>query len=138
MPVLARLHYVLRGVKRAQGEAGAGRRERLPITPSILRKIRGVWGRTPDESDHIVLSGLFRLLEGRGTDGAERLSFRYVGASCLAVDKPDQGIQNGPFQERDYIVHWSGPFGLGPCVSGPRLLGVSEGQEWPALHILQW
>ena len=30
MPVLARLHYVLRGVKRAQGEAGAGKRERLP------------------------------------------------------------------------------------------------------------
>ena len=38
MPVLARLHYVLRGVKHAQGEAGAGRRERLPITPPILRE----------------------------------------------------------------------------------------------------
>ena len=55
MQVLTRLHYVLRGVKHAQGEAGAGRREHLPITPPILRKIRGVWGRAPDDPDHIML-----------------------------------------------------------------------------------
>ena len=38
LPPLAKLHYVLRGVKRSQGEAG--KRERLPITPPILRKIK--------------------------------------------------------------------------------------------------
>ena len=37
MPVLARLHHVLRGVKRAQGEAGAGRRE---------------WGMPPHHPSH--------------------------------------------------------------------------------------
>ena len=61
MPVLARLHYVLRWVKRAQGDAGAVRRERLPITPPILRKIRGVWGMAPDNPDHIMLWAAYCL-----------------------------------------------------------------------------
>ena len=46
LPPLAKLHYVLRGVKRSQGEAG--KRERLPITPPILRKIKAVWDNSTD------------------------------------------------------------------------------------------
>ena len=33
------LHYVLRGVKRSEGDD----RERLPITPPLLRRIKAVW-----------------------------------------------------------------------------------------------
>ena len=38
-----RLEYVLRGIKRDQAEKGQASRTRLPVTPSILRKLRRVW-----------------------------------------------------------------------------------------------
>ena len=53
LPPLAKLHYVLRGVKRSQGEAG--KRERLPIIPPILRKIKGVWDNSTDDPDLIMM-----------------------------------------------------------------------------------
>ena len=40
---LPQLHYVLRGVKRSEGEEGATGRERLPITPPLLQRIKAVW-----------------------------------------------------------------------------------------------
>ena len=54
-PVLHRLHYVLRGVKRAQGDRAEGRRECLPITPPILRKLREVWNKDAANPDHVML-----------------------------------------------------------------------------------
>ena len=53
LPPLAKLHYVLRGVKWSQGEAG--KRERLPITPSILRKIKAVWDISTGDPDLIMM-----------------------------------------------------------------------------------
>ena len=97
MPVLARLHYVLRGVKRAQGEAGAGRRERLPITPPILRKIRGVWGRAPDDPDYIMLwaacclafFGFLRAGELTVPNDSAFDPSVHLAWGDLAVDKPE-------------------------------------------------
>ena len=97
MPVLARLHYVLRGVKRAQGEDGAGRRERLPITPPILRKIRGVWGRAPDDPDHIMLwaacclafFGFLRAGELTVPNDSAFDPSVHLAWGDLAVDKPE-------------------------------------------------
>ena len=46
-----RLEYVMRGIKKDQAAKGEIQRERLPITPEILRKIRAVWeseGHQPD------------------------------------------------------------------------------------------
>ena len=40
---LEQLHYVLRGVKRCEGERSMDTRERLPISPEILRKIKAEW-----------------------------------------------------------------------------------------------
>ena len=37
------LGYTLKGIKRYEAEAGVIRRERLPISPGILRKIKAVW-----------------------------------------------------------------------------------------------
>ena len=34
------LHYVIRGIKRCEAEEGGGTRVRLPISPSLLRKIK--------------------------------------------------------------------------------------------------
>ncbi len=52
---LHRLHYVLRGVKRAEGMAGVSKRERRPITPDLLRKIKGVWNPRAHEADVVML-----------------------------------------------------------------------------------
>ena len=49
----ARLHYVLQGVKKSQGEPK--KRESLPITPSILRKIKRVWHNHTNNRDFIML-----------------------------------------------------------------------------------
>ena len=52
---LPRLHYVMREVKRHQGEAGKSGRERLPITPDILRKIKSVWDQQSLDPDIVML-----------------------------------------------------------------------------------
>ena len=54
-PGLHRLHYVLRGVKRAEGMAGVTKRERRPVTPDLLRKIKGVWDPRAGEVDVVML-----------------------------------------------------------------------------------
>ena len=35
-------HYVLRGIKHAEGIAGVAKQEQQPITPDLLRKIKSV------------------------------------------------------------------------------------------------
>ncbi len=55
LPTLSRLHYVLRGVKRSQGEGGDSSRERLPITPPLLRQIKAVWECRAGDPDYIML-----------------------------------------------------------------------------------
>lgn len=48
---MSRLEYVMRGIKKDQAAKGQEQRERLPITPAILHKIRVPWepdGRQPD------------------------------------------------------------------------------------------
>ncbi len=52
---LHRLHYVLRGVKHAEGMAGVTKRERRPITPDLLRKIKGVWDPQARKADVVML-----------------------------------------------------------------------------------
>ena len=46
---------MMRGVKRHQGEAGKSGRERLPITPDILRKIKSVWDQHSVDPDIVML-----------------------------------------------------------------------------------
>ena len=52
---LHRLHYVLRGVKRAEGMSGVAKRERRPITPDLLHKIKVVWDPRAHEDDVVML-----------------------------------------------------------------------------------
>ena len=50
------LEYTLRGVKLHQAKSPATRKkERLPITPDILRKLKSVWGRAERDFDNIML-----------------------------------------------------------------------------------
>ena len=50
-----RLEYILRGVKRCEAEKGSGGRERLPVSPDILRKIKSSWEAVPHSADTIML-----------------------------------------------------------------------------------
>lgn len=55
LPSLCRLQYVLRGVKRTQAVEGGNCRQRLPITPSLLRVVKGIWDRDSDDPDLAML-----------------------------------------------------------------------------------
>lgn len=55
LPALPRLHYVLRGVKRSQGGDNPSGRERLPITPHLLRRIKAVWDVQASNPDFMML-----------------------------------------------------------------------------------
>ena len=46
-PGLLRLQYTLQGISRAEAEKGREKRERLPISPVILRKMKAVWESEP-------------------------------------------------------------------------------------------
>ena len=46
-----RLEYVMKGIKRRQAQLGVKARTRLPITPSLLRRLKGVWSRAGSERD---------------------------------------------------------------------------------------
>lgn len=52
---LHRLEYTLRGIKRCEAEAGEKSRERLPISPTILRKIKAVWEPMANNPDIAML-----------------------------------------------------------------------------------
>ena len=48
---MPRLDYILRGIKKNEAATGSASRERLPITPDILRKLKEVWLSTGDSKD---------------------------------------------------------------------------------------
>ena len=52
---MPRLRQVLKGVQVVQGKEGRAPRPRLPITPSVLRKLKAVWIRRGDTHDNILL-----------------------------------------------------------------------------------
>ena len=52
---MSRLHYVLRGIKKEQAATHREQRERLPITPVILHKLRNVWEPEGQHADKKML-----------------------------------------------------------------------------------
>ncbi len=96
LPALPRLHYVLRGVKRTEGGGGDPRRERLPITPPLLRQMKEVWDSRASDPDRVMLwaacclaffgflrAGEFTVPCDSGFDASTHLSW-----GDLAVDDP--------------------------------------------------
>ena len=69
---MSKLYYVLKGVKRVQAMSGSGTRERLPITPNILRKTKRVWSVSVHDPDTKLLRAacclIFRLPSCRRND----------------------------------------------------------------------
>ncbi len=53
---LCRLEYVIKGIKAEQARAATpARHTRLPITPPILRSLRGIWEKDRHDADNIML-----------------------------------------------------------------------------------
>jgi hypothetical protein len=72
---MSRLEYVLRGIKKNESEKGVGSRERLPITPSLLLRMKAKWepsGGAGGRQDVMgsLLSMFFRILARGGDDGS--------------------------------------------------------------------
>ncbi len=97
LPSLCRLQYVLRGVKRTQAVVGGNCQQRLPITPSLLRVVKGIWNRDSDDPDLTMLwaacclafFGFMRAAEltvpsDQGYDPTIHLSL-----GDISVDNPD-------------------------------------------------
>ena len=89
---------MLRGVKRSEVEEGATGRERLPITPPLLRRIKAVWDSQVNDLDIAILwvaccveffgflrAGEFTVPCESGFDPSSHLSW-----GDLAVDNPGQ------------------------------------------------
>ena len=52
---LHRLEYILKGVKWEEAASGSQKRSRLPISPNILRTIKGIWNRSEPTKDEVML-----------------------------------------------------------------------------------
>ena len=50
------LDLVMRGIMRVEAEKGGGKRERLPISPCPLRKMKDVWSPQSNEHDTKMIS----------------------------------------------------------------------------------
>ena len=55
LPSLQRLQYTLHGIKRCEAEKGGNKKERLPISPDILRLIKRVWDQKSSDHDYGML-----------------------------------------------------------------------------------
>ena len=93
---LNRLHYTIRGVKRVEASRGSNSRERLPISPGILRQIKAIWEAKGHDPDLVMLwaaacLGFFAFLQAgemtvpsdTGFDPGVHLSY-----GDIAVDNP--------------------------------------------------
>ena len=97
LPNLQRLHYTLQGVKRAEAEAGIEKRERLPISPNILRTIKRVWEEAPPHADKTMLwaaccLGFFGFLRSGEMTAPSDRTFDpscHLSVQDIAVDNPE-------------------------------------------------
>lgn len=95
-PSLNRLQYVLQGIKRCESQERSKERERLPITPNILRRIKSVWDQSASDPDIVMLwaaccLGFFGFLRAGEMTVPSDASYDpsvHLSRSDIAVDNP--------------------------------------------------
>ena len=95
-PSLDRLQYTLRGIKRVEAYSKTERRERLPISPNILRKVKAVWEASGSDPDIVMLwaacclafFGFLRIGEMTVPGDTAYDPSAHLSRSDIAVDNP--------------------------------------------------
>ena len=127
LPGLQRLHYTLQGVKRVEAENGTEKRERLPISPDILRKIKGVWESAPPDPDICMLwaaccLGFFAFLRSGEMTVPNDKTYDpacHLSRSDIAVDDPeDPGVMRVTIKQSK-----TDPFRWGIDLYGKNIFG---------------
>ena len=89
-----RLDYTLRGVKRVKAEQGGSQDRRLPVTPSLLRRMRGVWASRSSDVKMLWAAcclGFFGFLRVGEMTAPQQGVFDpdfHLGFTDIAVDDP--------------------------------------------------
>ena len=111
---MARLEQVLRGIKGQYAKRNLGSRQRLPITPELLRAIRTVWGKKAHSQDSITIKASKTDPFRQGIEifvGRTHTDLCPIEATLayLAVRGGTQGplftFADGRFLTRDRLVH---------------------------------
>lgn len=93
MQSMPRLRQVLKGVQVMRGKEGRAPRPRLPITPSVLRKIRAVWERKGESADARLLWAV-----------ATTTFFTFCRSGEVVVEREDSYDPNSHLSFRDISV----------------------------------
>ena len=93
---MPRLDYTMKGVKRVEAEKGGGQRTRLPVTPLLLRKLKGVWESSVVGHDAkmiwaaccLAFFGFLRAGEMTVPDDGAFDKSVHLGVGDIAIDNP--------------------------------------------------
>ena len=93
---MPRLEYIMKGVKRVEAQSGGKPRLRLPITPPLLRLMKGVWSASAASHDTKLIwvaccLGFFWFLQAGEMTTPDNGSYDpsvHLGFGDVAVDNP--------------------------------------------------